>query len=171
MRVVVWFVILFCLSGVTASFGEELTDEKKAAIKELLQTTGALQIGEMLGNAYSQQMFKILQESEPDIDPKAFDIIKEESAQLIHEEMEVKDSFMPYMYPIYHKYLTLEETKGLVQFYKTPLGQKAISVLPQMTREGLAAGQEWGQGIRVKFQERVLERLKKEGIGPVKDGQ
>ena len=68
------------------------------------------------------------------------------------------------MYPIYHKYLTLEEIEGLIQFYKTPLGRKAISVMPKMTQEGMIAGQEWGQSIGPKFQQKVLDRFKKEGI-------
>ena len=83
---------------------------------------------------------------------------------LIHEELKQKESLHPYMYPIYHKYLTLEETKGLIKFYETPLGKKVISVMPKMTQEGMQAGQIWGQFISEKLQKRVRERLKKEGI-------
>jgi hypothetical protein len=68
------------------------------------------------------------------------------------------------MYPIYHKYLTLDETKGLIQFYKTPLGKKAISVMPKMTQEGMAAGQIWGQSMGQKIQQRLSVRFKNEGL-------
>lgn len=143
---------------------DELTLEKKAAIKELLQVTGATQMGELFGNAFAQQMMQILKKSKPDIDPKAFDIVKEEAESLIHEELVVKESLHQFMYPIYHRYLTLEETNGLIRFYKTPLGRKAISVMPKMAQEGMKAGQEWGQLLGPKFQQKVLARLKKEGI-------
>ena len=143
---------------------DELTLEKKTAIKELLAITGATQIGELFSNAFTQQMTQVLKKSKPDIDPKAFDIIDEEVKALIHEELVVNESLHPFMYPIYHKYLTLEETNGLIRFYKTPLGRKAISVMPKMTQEGMKAGQAWGHSIGQKFQQRILDRFKKEGI-------
>ena len=151
---------------ITPSLGycDELTLEKKEAIKELLIVTGATQMGELFGNAISQQMIQVLKNSKPDIDPKALDIVNEEIKVLMHEELVVKESLNPFMYPIYHKYLTLEETNGLIRFYKTPLGRKTISVMPKMTQEGMKAGQAWGQSIGVKLQQRVLDRFKKEGI-------
>ncbi len=49
--------------------------------------------------------------------------------------------------PIYDKYLSHEEIKGLIQFYRTPLGQKAISVLPKVSGELGEEGKKWGEGI------------------------
>jgi hypothetical protein len=164
MRKLILALTLCCFLVPSLSYCDELTLEKKAAIKELLQVTDATKMGEIFGNLFAQQMTKVLKQSKPDIDPKAFDIIKEEAESLMHEELVVKESLFPFMYPIYHKYLTLEETNGLIRFYKTPLGRKAISVMPKMTQEGMIAGQEWGQSIGAKFQQRVLDRFKKEGI-------
>lgn len=164
MRNLIFSVIICCFFIPNFAYSDELTNEKKAAIKELLQVTGAYKLGEMFGNAFTAQMIKVLKESKPDIDPRAFDIIKEESEALMHEELVEKESLLPFMYPIYHRYLTLGETKGLIQFYKTPLGRKAVSVVPKMTQEGMLAGQEWGKIIGPKLQQKVLKRLKKEGI-------
>ncbi len=49
--------------------------------------------------------------------------------------------------PLYDKYFTDEEIKGLIKFYETPLGQKAISALPQLTVEMQEAGQKWGENL------------------------
>ncbi len=49
--------------------------------------------------------------------------------------------------PIYDKYLSDEEVKGLIEFYSTPLGQKAVNVLPKMMSECGEAGRKWGEGI------------------------
>ncbi len=164
MRILVLATTLCYFLAPSLGYCDELNLEKKAAIKELLQVTGASQMGEFFGNAFTQQMTQVLKKTEPDIDPKAFDIIKEEVESLMHEELVVKESLLPSMYLIYHKYLTLEETKGLIRFYKTPLGRKTISVMPKMAQEGMKAGQAWGQSIGPKLQQRVLERFKKEGI-------
>jgi uncharacterized protein len=49
--------------------------------------------------------------------------------------------------PIYDKYLSHEEIKGLIQFYETPLGQKAVDVLPKMSSELQEEGRKWGEKI------------------------
>jgi hypothetical protein len=157
MRFAALLASVLSLMLLRPSYGDELNFEKKAAIKELLEVTGAMQMGEVFANAFSQQMTQVLKKSKPDIN-------NEEVNALIHEELVVKESFYPYMYPVYHKYLTLDETRGLIRFYRTPLGKKAISVMPKMTQEGMNAGQAWGQSIAPKLQQRVSERFKREGI-------
>lgn len=164
MKVLSIAITLCCLLCTTPLYAEEITAEKKEAIKELLEVTGAAQMGEMFGKAFSRQMLQVLKESGVTIDPKVSGILQEESDAMMHEELIVKQSLLPYMYPVYDKYLTVEEMHGLIQFYKTPLGQKAVSVLPKMTREAMQAGQEWGQKIIPQFQQKVYERLEKEGI-------
>jgi hypothetical protein len=47
--------------------------------------------------------------------------------------------------PIYDKYFSLEEVQGLIHFYETPLGQKSISVLPQLTAELMEEGRQLGE--------------------------
>jgi len=164
MRFFLLVITTGCFMIANLSYGDELTSEKKAAIRELLQVTGVMQMETLFGDAFSQQMIQLVQQLKPRIDPKAFDIIKQESAALIHEELVVNESLHPFLYPIYDKYLTLEETHGLIQFYKTPLGRKAISIIPKMMQDGMQAGQLWGQSIAPKFEKRILTRLREEGI-------
>jgi uncharacterized protein len=47
--------------------------------------------------------------------------------------------------PIYDKYFSLEEVRGLIRFYETPLGQKSVSVLPQLTAELMNEGRQLGE--------------------------
>lgn len=49
--------------------------------------------------------------------------------------------------PIYDKYLSEEEIKGLIQFYSTPLGQKTQSVIPKLMIELQSEGMKWGQEL------------------------
>jgi hypothetical protein len=42
---------------------------------------------------------------------------------------------------------TMDDMKGLVAFYSTPLGKKLIATLPAITQQGMAAGQAWGQRV------------------------
>lgn len=164
MKVLSIVITLCCFLCTTPLHAEEVAAEKKEAIKELLEVTGAAKMGEMFGQAISRQMMQVLKDSGVTIDPKVSGILQEEADAMMHEELVVKQSLLPYMYPVYDKYLTIEEMKGLIEFYKTPLGQKAVSVLPKMTREAMKAGQEWGQTIIPQFQQKVYDRMEKEGI-------
>jgi len=47
----------------------------------------------------------------------------------------------------YDKYLSEEEIKALIQFYSTTLGQKTLSVLPQLMVELQGESMKWGQDL------------------------
>ena len=51
--------------------------------------------------------------------------------------------------PLYDKYFSDEDIKGIIKFYETPVGQKAISVLPtlsvQLQGEGMKLGERLGR--------------------------
>lgn len=164
MRVIIIAISLLGMVFSSQLSAEELTLEKKEAIQELLQVTGASEMGVMLGNAFSSQMIDAVKNSQPDVDPKVFTILKEEIDTLMREELIEKQTLIVQMYPIYNKYLTLAEMKELTAFYKSPVGQKAITVLPQMSRESMRIGQVWGQDFSELLHKRFTERLAKEGL-------
>jgi uncharacterized protein len=49
------------------------------------------------------------------------------------------------MVPVYQKHFTAEDIDGLLKFYKSPLGQKVITQMPQTMAEGMQIGKQWGQ--------------------------
>jgi hypothetical protein len=49
--------------------------------------------------------------------------------------------------PVYDKYLSDEEIKGLIEFYSTPLGQKTVKVLPKLMGECAEEGRKWGEKV------------------------
>jgi uncharacterized protein len=55
------------------------------------------------------------------------------------------------------RYLTDEDIKGMIQFYQTPLGQKTITVLPQLTQEAMLAGKKMGETLGKDSMMEVLE--------------
>lgn len=58
--------------------------------------------------------------------------------------------------PIYDKYFSHEEIRGLIKFYETPLGQKTISVLPQLMAEVQEEGRKWGGDLGSESMQEVL---------------
>ncbi|MEP7186219.1 MAG: DUF2059 domain-containing protein [Rhodanobacter sp.] len=49
------------------------------------------------------------------------------------------------MVPIYQKHFTAAEVTGLLNFYRSPLGQKVITEMPVTMAEGMKVGQAWGR--------------------------
>ncbi len=61
--------------------------------------------------------------------------------------------------PIYNKHFTYDEIQGLIQFYKTPIGQKFIETLPAISQESSEAGRQWGEKIGLE----VIKELEEKG--------
>ncbi len=59
--------------------------------------------------------------------------------------------------PLYDKYFSDQEIKELIKFYETPVGQKAISTLPQLTMEMQKQGRAWGERVGRQSMQQVLD--------------
>lgn len=156
--------VLVALVVPTPGFAEDLTDEKKSLIDDLLRVTGASNLGEMMATTFVGQMTDALKQAQPDLDPKAYDIIAEEVNQLIHEEVSERNALNDMMYPIYHRHLLTSDIEELIRFYQTPVGRKVIETMPIVFQESTLAGQQWGESLGPEIQRRIIERFDKEGI-------
>jgi hypothetical protein len=67
---------------------------------------------------------------------------------------------------LFAKYYTHTEIKGLIAFYETDLGRKAIANAPQLVRDGAAIGEEWARGAMPGLMKTVETRLRSEGLIP-----
>ncbi len=144
----------------------EIDDAKVQLIDKLLVQTGqsSIAVGKQFSGVFIQRVTEILKESNPDMDPRAYDIIEEVITTTIDEEIVVNNTLAKIMYPIYSKHFTVDELKQMVALYDTDFGKKMISVMPMVTQEGMQAGQIIGQSLGPKIQARIDERLKAEGI-------
>ena len=63
-----------------------------------------------------------------------------------HSKIDTK-ALIDLIVPIYDKYLSDEDVRGLIAFYGTPLGQKTIDTLPKIMGEAQDAGRKWGEAL------------------------
>ncbi len=151
--------ILLPLVGV----GEETDEHYKQLVDEMLEVTGALKIGEQMSVFMVSEMTRALKEVDEDLPDRVYEVIESEVSLLIREEIE-SGSFNELLYPIYRKYLDASDLEAIIKFYRTKEGRKIVSVLPQLSQEGMIAGQSWGESLGPKIVERVRIRLLEEGI-------
>lgn len=121
--------------------GEEA---KQADIRKLLQVTGASNLASQTMTQMEKSMKPLITNALPPGDYRA------QLVDLFFEKFHTKmdpTTLADLIVPIYDKYLSDDDVKGLIQLYQTPIGQKLITVLPQVAAESQAAGEKWGQEI------------------------
>ena len=122
----------------------KIDPEKEASIRQLLEVTGALSVFAKLAENESEAQKPMLINALPPGDYRS------KLVDLFFERLRSKltpDLVFELAIPIYDKYFTIDEIKALVQFYQTPLGRKAASILPKATAEMYERGKEIGQTL------------------------
>jgi hypothetical protein len=129
--------------------------QKVARIRELMELTGAKNLGQELIQAGMEQFRSSVQDSQPD-NPRAKQFVDAFVARF--QKHFDSNSLNDRIIPIYDKYLTDDDLKGLIAYYHSPLGQRMLKSLPELTRESQAAGFAMGQ----KAAQETMDELKAE---------
>jgi len=85
---------------------------------------------------------------------------REKLADLFFQKFQSKlrvEQLLELTIPVYDKYFSKEEIEGLIRFYQTPLGQKALSVLPQTLVEVQTASMKLGEKLGREAMVEVLD--------------
>lgn len=142
---------IFLLAASLAHAQQDRMTEKSEAdlldaeIRELIEVSNMTKIADQI----IDQIFTVYEKTIPSV-PKEF---------WKQARIEMKaDDFVEIIVPIYAKHYTREDIKGLIAFYKTPLGKKVIDKQGLIAQESMAAGMSYGQGISKKIISRILEK-------------
>lgn len=153
--------LLLLLALASPALATEVAPAKAKQIQELMQLTGAQNLGVQFGKIMTQQIFQVLKAAKPETPDRAFLIIEEETNAMMEQEA---PALLANLVPIYDRHFSEGELKQLIAFYQTDLGKKTIAVMPKVMQESLATGQAWGQEMAPKLMARLEERFKQEKI-------
>ena len=126
---------------------------KAADIEKLLDVTGAEKLAMQMMNEMSKNIRPLMTTALP---PGAY---REKLIDLFFVKFQSKADpkfFRTLALPVYNKYYSDEEIKGLIEFYSTPLGRKMLDSLPKVVAELQESGREWGQGLGRDSMQEVL---------------
>ena len=141
------------------------TPEKRSDIIKLLKMMGAVEIVTKAAIRSSNQQIDILNKNEKELTPRIIEIIKEENTVVIIEQFSDGQILFSHLIPIYDKYYTHSEIKGLISFYDSELGRgKTVQIMPYLMAESSAAGEKLAESIKHIAVDRVIKRLEAEGI-------
>lgn len=127
--------------------------QKEADIRRLLQATGAGGLALQIMTSMETSARPMLEQSLP---PGEY---RSQLIDLFLEKFRSKatpDALLTLIIPVYDRHFTDGEIKQLTAFYETPLGKKAVSVLPEVVAESQQAGRAWGEQLGQESMAEVL---------------
>ena len=146
MKVIVWLIAGWVWIHAPSTLAQEISDEKRELIDQLLQTTGAFALGDQI----MDELFELQKSQNSHIPEDTWDRVRE---QLDMQELK------PAIHHIYDKYFSASELKELNAFYDSALGAKMIRVQPQILADSMNAGRVWAMSL----QDRIRAILKNKG--------
>jgi hypothetical protein len=143
-----------------APAGEPVEADRLAAARDLLAATNT----EAQFSMVIPMMFGQLKQSIPPSGPKMQEeldrVFDEIQKQFIDRRVEVLDQIAI----LYARKFSAEEMRGLASFYRSPMGQKFIAAMPELTADAMKLGNAWGRQIAMDAERKVREEMRKRGF-------
>jgi hypothetical protein len=137
-----FLVILLAVATPLLAQDRTVESQKDANIERLMKLLGA---GDLQQNLMDRMMAMLKQSFDPagQGDERVQKMLSRFTV-LFTEEMK-KVNLTGITHELYSKYFTNEDILGLISFYESPVGKKAIQMLPQIQAEGFDRGAQLGQ--------------------------
>jgi uncharacterized protein len=155
------------IGGTGTTFGQGTTSapspEALQAAKELVATVSSDMIADMAGRTTAQvwpSMETALRAQNAKIDAATVTELRNEFQKLVVDYVSEIMNDLP---AIYARYLTAQEMREIVAFYRTPTGAKALKVMPQATADSVSLIMPRLQGMQEKANLAFLTILQKRG--------
>jgi hypothetical protein len=126
---------------------------KEADIRKLLELAGTKALVSQTMDSMSKSIKPLLTNSLPPGD------YREKLVDLFFAKFTAKaevQHLLDLAVPVYDKNFSHQEIRSLIEFYQTPLGQKAIATLPKVTAEMQELGRKWGEDLGKQCMVEVL---------------
>ena len=154
---VVWSFLFLPMSNAMSS-------EKRSDIIKLLKVSGSLAMSKKMALYAMNQVADVWQKTNKELPLRAIEILREQMSILIEEQLSDGQSYFNYFVPIYDKYYTDSEIRGLISFYESDLGRKTVKVMPHLSNELIIAGEKWGESIAPIAFDRAVKKMEAEGV-------
>jgi len=147
-------LLLLVFAPVAAGGAEEIPPEKERLIRELIEVSGGAQMAGQVSQlilAQVQREYVVMLESElarrDDLSPEEKDALRQSLGSRrrfvakFNERFRERvgyDEILERVYiPLYDKYFSEEEIREIVAFYRSPVGEKSLRVMPGLMQEAL----------------------------------
>lgn len=131
--------------GHTHAAAKPPTAQQLTVARQLIDATGGAEMGQQL----IDHMLMVMRRQLPDV---------EDAYWIEAREQLTFESLINELSLIYAEHFTVEEMRGLIAFYESPLGQRFLEEQPHITQKSTRVGQRWGQAIAQRIAQEIQER-------------
>lgn len=114
-------------------------------IRELLAVTNSAKLGDQM----LDQIFYSYEKMIPNVPAE---IWREARARMQANDL------VELVIPIYAKHFNRDDIKGLISFYKSPIGKKLVANQGAIMQESMAIGMAWGQEVSKGIEDDLKEK-------------
>jgi len=157
--------ILFVLAAVALlAFGrpaatQTAAPDATAAAKELVETMRATDQLKVLMPMLMQQLKPAIAQGRPEVE-RDYDAMVPQMLAAADARM---GEFTGAIAVIYASHFTADELRQLTAFYRGPVGQKFLQIMPRIMQDSMTIGQKFGESIALDTRNRMIEELRKRG--------
>jgi len=157
--------ILFVLAAVALlAFGrpaatQTAAPDATAAAKELVETMRATDQLKVLMPMLMQQLKPAIAQGRPEVE-RDYDAMVPQMLAAADARM---GEFTGAIAVIYASHFTVDELRQLTAFYRGPVGQKFLQIMPRIMQDSMTIGQKFGESIALDTRNRMIEELRKRG--------
>lgn len=160
------FVFLYTPAPAQTAPAAPVSKDKEAKYKDIQELFTVIKMDESLHQIIDIMLNNFDNELLPIMDKNEVESIKNK----FKSKFKVED-VIRLVTPIYDKYLSTDDVKGLIAFYKTPLGQKMITVMPAMMNEAMQTGARYGENIAIEILQEMANEKKKQNADKAKSAE
>jgi uncharacterized protein len=142
----------------------ELTAEKRANIKTLLEITGLRAIPDQIANSSVQSMAGGIKQLDPKFPDKGFVAMRDAVLTGLSAKIDVPGGLIEQVTLVYHNAFTAAEVAELVKFYQSATGKKMLANQQKVNGETIQTAMKWADSLGTDLDARMDAALKKENL-------
>ncbi|MDR3640330.1 MAG: DUF2059 domain-containing protein [Humidesulfovibrio sp.] len=146
--------LLLCSSALAA----DLSPENRQEALRLIDAMG----GKDMILQYVRRNMNVVKKFRPDITADKMPMVEREISACVTEKIVAPGGLAEQLAPVFAKHFTPKEMSELVAFYESPLGRKAVAVMPSVMRDARDVAQRMAIGMIPELNRRVTEALQRD---------
>lgn len=155
-----FITVLFCAACQPALAEQRASPEAMDAARALIAVTGASaqfdQVLPLLTRPLTQAFVTLA--------PGRAGEIREVMAEMVKRFSARKGELIDEIAGIYARKMSVEDMRDITRFYQSEVGRRMVEAQPEIMRQSMLAGQNWGQRIGAEIDAEMRRELKRRGI-------
>ena len=166
LRIMFLTWILFLGTWPMVSHADELTPEKTRDIKVLMSIGMPKEADLAIFSRQVDNVLFLMKRQQPTLSDASMSAMREEALKIYEAKRDEPGGLTDQLVVIYHKHLSHDDVKQVLQFFATPVGQTVKGFLAVRQVEALPIVEKWGEEVAREWMRASVDIIMKEAMPP-----